>query len=211
MNEEQLNDEKKFRQMLGCVKEIPIDVMHDWLGEFASQFDFTRVESLASALAYDDILFGMSYDTDCPENWLFDPPEDNSGVILVTHWPHLEITTDTGYKRVEKIKEYLIDILPGYLEFIISADSLLKWLNNNYPLEDQPPAPPNSMPFMSDRLKLAVEISAKVYPDGWEKGDRAAYSDEKRKIEAALKDAGIKKDKDGIHSWMSKIINPGEY
>ncbi len=68
-----------------------------------------------------------------------------------------------------------------------------------------------TLPFMSDRLKLAVEISAKVYPDGYtDKGRNLSYLPDKTKIDAELEKHGIESGKD-LFEWMQKIINPGKH
>ncbi len=94
--------------------------------------------------------------------------------------------------------------------FRIDAESFKCWVVKSYS-NDRGQHVAKSSQFMSDRLKIAVEISGKVYPDGWTEGDRASYSEDMKKIKNELEMAGIKNDKDGIHSWMSKIINPDKY
>ena len=84
---------------------------------------------------------------------------------------------------------------------MLNALSLKKWIDNTFqPVLDSPQG------FMSARLRIAVEISKKLYPNDYEVAhDRKRYNGEKGRIDAELDKAKIEGD---LKAWLNKINNP---
>jgi hypothetical protein len=202
MNTQQEYD-KEFYDLVGDEEWVAPYFYRKWF-----KGNYTRLRRLAIAMEKGEI--GFCY--------LYGGKEHPQNVVLhyvkkseYSRGDLVEYTKASPSKRSSVLGQYIGTSDIANLQasdrpiILLAAVSLLKWLNKNYPLEPDPVSI-NDLPFMSDRLSLAIDISKKLYPDGYTiTYDRKKYNIEKHRIDAEL-------DKDKIigdlKTWMCKIITP---
>lgn len=196
MTQERENNDQDFTRMLETVEEIPLKLLENW-----HRGDEVRIEMVAKALAVGEVDFYIG--TCLSESGTYDNVLRN---LATGHFDVPDHVPLIGYQQVAKIKNYISAGLYVPWHFMVNAASLREWINKNFQ-----PVPDSPKGFMSERLRLAVEISNKLYPEGYEvTRDRTNYSVEKGRIEKELDKTNIK-NKSDLKEWMSKIINPETY